>query len=451
MRFFCLGWIALLLLAGDVSPAAAQVVTVPPGSVRGLFGGGASAPAATDLALTVDLDGGYENNSAPGSTTSADLFGPIQSGYVSTAVTTLRFQKGIVDRYVLATGNASISQQQVASGFRAIQLFRGLSALQLATTLSRRSGVTASASVAYEPTFLFGAFTTLGSNSTFESPIETVPVPTEDPSLSITQQNWLATRASAGAFYNWTPRQRMSVRYDGEWLRPLEGAGVETRNNTATVFHAWDATRNAGIDVTYRYSDNPQILETTERTLVLQAGEARFRYSRRMSPSRSVAFMAGGGAVQVKAGPLGNDRGFEVVAPTFSALARVGFARTWGVSLTARRDITVLGGLSAEPFESNAAMLTIDGTVARRLWMAATAGLSQGRARRAAGGDFDLAMVTAQARYGFGSRLGLLVRYQYNEHEFRGIAVTPASFPFRFNRNSIRVGLTMWLPLYGTF
>ena len=122
------------------------------------------------------------------------------------------------------------------------------------------------------------------------------------------------------------------------------------------------------------------------------------------------------------------------------------------MSITARRDITVLNGLSPEPFESDAAMLSLDGTTASRLWTAISAGLSRGRARSAAGGgDFNLAILNGEVRYGFGAHVGLLVQYTYNSHEFHNGVVTPASFPFRYSRNSIRVGLTMWLPLYGTF
>ena len=115
----------LLLLAGDVWPAAAQVVQAPPGSQRGIFGSGSAAPAAPDLTLTIDLDGGHDDNRVADSNLPIDQFGPIQTGYVSTAAAVLRYQKGSGDRYILGGGSGSINQQQIGNDLRSFRLYRG--------------------------------------------------------------------------------------------------------------------------------------------------------------------------------------------------------------------------------------------------------------------------------------------------------------------------------------
>jgi hypothetical protein len=121
------------------------------------------------------------------------------------------------------------------------------------------------------------------------------------------------------------------------------------------------------------------------------------------------------------------------------------------VSLSARRDITVLNGLSSAPFSSDAAMLTLDGTAWRRLSIGITGGYSQGRALGSQAGDYDQTLLNTQLQYGFSSRVGLTVGYAYNQNHLRDVTDAPSSFPARHGRHSVRIGLTMWLPLYGTF
>jgi hypothetical protein len=451
VRTLCLASI-VLLLTGYVSPADAQFVQGPPGSARGVFGGGGSA-SSSHLGVTFDLEGGYDDNTmqdaeAPPSPTQP--FAPFQSGYVTTGSAAMRFQKGRIERYVLALGSGSVSQQQIGSGLPTFRIVRGEGSFQAATGQGRRSGATMSVGSSYEPTYLFGAFGSLDRNPDSVSPVEETPIATEDQSLALTEQRWLASRASAGAHYNWTPRQKLSGQYDGLWVQPIAGPGFESRTNSATVQHAWDPGPEAGLDLVYRYDDNAQVFDDGEQPLSLQTAEARVRYLHQLSPARSVSLLVGGGVVQLTAGAVGDTPSFEDVGPTASGAVRFDFARTWGLSFSARRDVTILNGLSAEPFASDSATLSIDGIVARRLLIAASGGYSRGRTLREVDGDFDVTLFNAQLRYGLGTHLGLVVRYSYDDQTLRNVNVS-TSFPSQFSRNSVRVGVTMWLPLYGTF
>ena len=73
------------------------------------------------------------------------------------------------------------------------------------------------------------------------------------------------------------------------------------------------------------------------------------------------------------------------------------------------------------------------------------------RPQAPASGDYNQTMVNAQASYGFGARVGLVAAYAYRTHGFRDLAEAPSSFPAEYGRHSVRVGLTMWLPLYGSY
>lgn len=440
-----------VLLTGLLRTAAAQVVDGPPGSNRGIFGetGGIGAPA---LSMTFDLEGGYDANDLSQSNVPSGQFGPFQSGYVTSVGASLRYQRGRAERFFIGTGSGSVNHQQLARGQEFYRLTQGDLTLQAATTLGRRSGLTVAAGSSYVPTFVFGAFDSLGRNTEVASPLDEVPSPTADPTLSLTAQRWLTGRASAGFYRNWTSRQRMSVDYAGLWFQPVSGPGFESRTDTVALLHSWNPRPTGGVELAYRYNRNVQSFEgAPAQPLDMHSAEGRVRLDRRLSPNRSLSFMVGAGVVGVGARAAAQGSAFGGVLPTVSGSVQLRFLPTWGLLLSARRDITVLNGLSAEPFESNAAALTIDGTAWRRLTVGVTGGYSQGRARSAQGGDFDQTLLNAELQYGFSARLGLVVAYSYTQHSFRNVPVASPSFPTQFGRNSVRVGLTMWLPLYGTF
>ncbi len=261
-------------------------------------------------------------------------------------------------------------------------------------------------------------------------------------------------RASAGAL----PQLDVAAAHERRLRRPVVSTRLRPglreshrhRRTHPCMESPSDQRLRAGLSL------QPQSADTSRtppaQPMDMHAAEGRVRHDRRLSPNRSLSFMVGGGVVGV--GDTRRSSGFRLRARAAHGirLAPVALSPTWAVLLSARRDITVLNGLSSEPFESNAATLTIDGTAWRRLTMGVTGGYSQGRARSAQGGDFDQTLSERSARLwlrrsaGAGRRLRL-----YANTRFAMSPVASSSFPTQFGRNSVRVGVTMWLPLYGTF
>jgi hypothetical protein len=449
-----IGSLALLFLMTALPcPAAAQLVQAPPGSSRGVFGiGGPVESGSPGLALTINLDGGYDDNSLTVTDTAPEPVQPFESGFVTAASASLSYQRGQTDRYLLATGGGSVSHQQIAAGQDFYRLLRGEASLGAGTGLGQRSGLTIGGGVSYEPTYLFGAFDSLVRNQGVPNPIEDTVSPSADPTASLTTQRWLTNRVAAGAYRNWTSRQRMTLEYESVWIQPVAGPGLQSRTDTVALTHAWDFHPTNGIDLTYRFNRNAQTLaDIIALPLETHSAEARYRHDRRLSPNRTLFFMLGAGVTAVGSrSPLDRST-FEDAVPMFSGLAGLRFLPNWGVSLSARRDITVLYGLSTQPFASDVAMLSVDGVAWRRLFMSASGGYSRGQAPGSAVGDYRQTMVNAQMSYGFGARVGLVAAYAYRTHTFRDLTEAPSSFPPQYGRHSVRVGLTMWLPLYGSY
>ncbi len=452
----------VVAITAAAAPARAQIVDSPPGAIKGLFGVG-SGPNSSPISLTIDLDGGYDENVLPDDTASGESgtggTGPraeelvaFTSGYVSTAAATLTMKRGTADRYLLAAGSGAISQQQAAKGSPFYRLRRSEGSLQAATGLGRRAGVSLGVQASYEPTFAFGTFDSLERNSGFENPIETTVSPTADLTLTLTPQQWFARRVEGGLYRNATSRQRTRLDYSGFWFRPVSGPGFESRTDSASLTHRWNASPTRGLELIYRYDRNTQSFDgLAEPAVNFQTAEGRYQFQRRLTPRRTVGFMFGGGVVAVGGGAPGEGRSGQQLLPLVSGSLRLNFVPDWGVALSARHDVSILNGLSADAFESDAVTLTVEGQAWGRVAMGVTGGYAVGRASLSNTGQFDQTVVNARVRYAFGPRVGLVVGYVYTDQVFRDVVSARSAFPARLGRNSVRVGLTMWLPLFGSF
>ena len=76
-----------------------------------------------------------------------------------------------------------------------------------------------------------------------------------------------------------------------------------------------------------------------------------------------------------------------------------------------------------------------------RSWRRARSGLGQGSAR------FNSYSGSARVRRAFTRTLAGYVQYLFYHYNFDEAADRPVGLPRTFNRNGVRVGLSMWLPV----
>lgn len=445
--------VVIFVLAGAIRPATAQVMQGPQGATRGLFGSaGSQATGAPVFAVTFDGDGGYDENSVDQTSDATSQFFAFQSGVVTTGSASARFQAGTLTRYIIGLASSGITYQQVRAGDSFFRQWRSSGSLQAALPLGRRSGLMASAGVSYDPTFLFNAFNSVARNGAAENPLDADAPTAPDPTLSLTSQRWLTRRAGLSTHRNWTPRQRTTVDFSGLWLGPSTGPGIENRTLSGSTVHSWSRSATTGFEAVYRF-DRWTLTEqgATGAPINAQTLEGRFRHERRLSPNRSMAFVGGAGAVTLDDNQRTNTTEGQRISPTVSASVQMNFQPVWSMSLGARHDVTVLGALAAEPFESNAVTFSVEAAPSRRFSTGGTAAYSSGGAQRSAGGRFSQVSANARLQYAFGASFGATLSYAYGQYRFRDVAVALAGAPPQFGRHSLRVGFTYWLPLYGTF
>ena len=64
--------------------------------------------------------------------------------------------------------------------------------------------------------------------------------------------------------------------------------------------------------------------------------------------------------------------------------------------------------------------------------------------------DFRIYGASTQLRVALNATMAATVAYYYYKHRYSNPGALPAGFPAEYDRNAVRVGLTVWVPLAGT-
>ena len=436
--------IAAVIVMSTTGTASAQAIDRPPRSTGGVFAQrrtvNPNAPVQ-ELSMMVDVFGGYDDNVTEGASGEGS-FVPRRSTYVGRAETELRFRKARRARSFEALGRGFLNHASIDGS----QFIGGEATVQASTDLGRRSGLNLSLSAANEPTFLFDAFGSVASQ------MEGQVVSDSAPAQGVTNQRWLVGRTMGGIYRNLSTRQRIDVQYIAELRRPLNGSGFDSQSQTASLRHDWRFSRNFSWQTTYNYEENAQSDPTgSSRPLRSHTADLGLRYTRLLSGQRRVIAAAGGGASRVRAFTSDTDERREFVVPTGYGLARLDLGRTWALQADVRRDVTILQGVSPEPFAADSQSLRADGLFGERLQVGVSGAYSRGAALVSDAGRFEAAGATAQLQFILSRYASVFTGFRFYKYRLIDIPVVPVGFPGRYDRSSVQMGVTLWLPLSGRF
>ena len=434
-----------ILVSIGAQEAGAQSTTSPPGSIRGLMGGeGAPNPGRTTQQISTwfDLGGGYDQNSnvsVAGGATDVE-------GYAGTVLGAFRFWRGRTTRSIEGTARVFRNEQ----GAGRTTATGGEVNLNGTLELGRRAGLAVTLRGANDSAILFGAL-----GPAFAAPPAVDPeieAPNVSPQQGDVTDRWYTFGGNASTYHNWNVRHRTTGQYTQVRRQPRNDQGLDSDQRLVNLRHDWMFRRTTGLLASYRFEQVTQtfpdsVLDEPVRTQSIEGG---FRFDRRVSPIRTFSLAVQAGVTQVlglqtAAGPVDG-----TIEPSGSVTASYTLLRQWLLVAGATRGITVLQGISPAPFTSDLASLSVTGVMARRVTLVVSASFSQGSAFGAGAGDFDAVGGTATIRYGFRYG-GLFAGYTRYEHQLRGVVTAPGSVTPRFDQNSMRAGVTLWLPLYGAF
>ena len=441
--------ILLTALLGAVPELRAQAAPPRPEPplIGGVFGGRRPPDrtnpdrSAHQFTLDFDVAGGYDNNIGIDETTFAGS-DVQQGGRIGAGAATLHHRWGTRRNYLdtSAHGNMRSASAGVDRQVAARSQIRG------AASLGRRAGIEMSVGGAYEPTYLFNAFGPLAAS------VPDGVVPGAAVTEGFTEQRWLQKSATGSVYRRWTPRQRTDVDYQASNREPLTGTGFVSYSQSAQLRHDWSYRERATLATRYRFEENRQTA-SDGRLVPLQMHHANvgFRFERRLDRDRAFGASFDGGATYAQ--PRGGRPGAaeEFLVPAGFAGVHLRMSRAWIASLDATRNVTVLEGIDPQPFTTDAASFMMAGRFGRRTELAINAAYSHGRATLNNQGEFETAVGTVNFRRAVAVCCAVTATYAYYRHRLFDITTVLTGFPARHERSSVLVGLSVWVPLFGSF
>jgi hypothetical protein len=441
---------ALLVAAGPVFAQLGPVGGQPGGGgvgggqTGGLFGRQATrdvSGTSQNLSILVSGSTGADRNrDSEGRPLPPVTFGAQQSGTISSVDGTLTYalNRGFSSITSTARGYANYGTEGVG------RIAGGSGSLQGTIAFSGRSGLVVDTSASYDPGILFDAFGLVAEQ------IDTGAVPGANPTQGVSEGRWLSYAATGGVYRSWTSRQRTVVA--GTFAHrqaQQQGGGLDNTVGGGSVRHTWAARAGKTLDFGYRIDGQEQMTATGVATVYTQAGDAMFTFDRRVSATRRVSVSLGSGLVFVRTPSDVTRTDISFVVPSFSALARINLFRRWELALDGRRDITVLRGLSPLVFRSDAAALRLGGNPVDRVQLQFSIGASRGSSESTDAGSFDMTTAVAQAQFAVSRYAAVSTSVNYYLHRLRDLTLVDPRFPAAFRRSSVRVGVTLWLPVIG--
>lgn len=419
-------------------PVAAQNSSDRP--YRGLFGGGGADPSLThSLGLQVSLIEAYDDNvsaDAGGNPTAFERAG-FYSGLTTNADYTWRTHRvqvgaavGTNLRYYGTLGRVTGINHYVSGGFTA--------------QLGPRTTLFMNESVTYAPAYLYALFTTPDDQTPGAPPPGGADYATSD-------QRSLTYDSSANLSHNLTRHTALSFSSDVRYTDYVGGSGAlsDLRAYDVGGHFTYAASRDATLRLgyTYRRGQYQGGLRPVEHGI-----DIGLDYDKPLSRSRrtTVSFSVGTTVLQ---GPLPGvgDPGDASDRRQFRVQGRAtlnhDMGRTWRAQVNYSRGLGLIEGLG-EPVFTDGVTVTVGGLMTRRFDFLSTAAYTTGEAALAGTApQFSTYTGTARLRYALTRTWAAYAEYVYYFYEFNPELRVLPGVPRGLERNGVRVGLTLWVPL----
>jgi hypothetical protein len=435
-------FVALGIAAGH---ADAQIIQRPERPITGIFGGGRPPDPSRirqDLSLSISSLGGYDRSLTPADSGGAETFLTREPGYTGFADAGLNYRRsGQVQLLELAT-------RTFVNAFRNAGLtpvFGGDVHARLVAPLGRRVELELSENARLEPYYTFRAFAPAPGAVIIDPPAQT------NSTSAFTRRQSLATDTAVALRRRW---RRSSL--GGSYLysqRDFRDNIGDSQRHGASLDYSITLGRGSSIRASYRRSKSDYVTwEGKVQPVDDHSADLGFEHEHRISRTRQWAFSFGSGATYVDTLNSVSREPLRYTTPSYYARTRLDLGRTWAVWADYRRGIAVIEGLTPQTFVTNNGTLRLGGYIGSRTEIAVSAAYSDGaRSFVDTVGTFDNYAGTLQIRQMLTRFWSVVINQNFYRHTLRDIANLPPGFPERLDRNTVQVGMTFDLPLYGAY
>ncbi len=438
--------LALAVLAICPSIADAQVINRPQRAFRGLFGGGRPNPTGTrqELSLTFNALGGYDDNAATGEGANIPTATPTGGSSTGTFDANLSYLYGSVNRSLSVNAGAGLTTY----GNAAVDPSRNFS---LGVSGSTKVGARTTLSVT--DNLRYTSLYRLDSPITDTLPVEDLPT-TDSAVFGLGDRSSVTNSVSASIDQRISRTGALIGSYGYTTTTFPEGTTGGYNAHNAGGRYAQQVGRWTSVHGEYNYGKTQfGFVEGQDgRPLDSHQIAGGLTWQRRLSPRRTFYVSASGGAMRLESltGTGPTQTLFQIWTPFAEFSTRLDLGRNWNLGGQYRRAAQTLGGLSTEAFVNDGGTFTLSGLLTRRLDVAFIGGVARG-ATAAAGGSstYSTATGSTQLRFALNRMFSAVASYHYYHYDFNDTVLPEGVAPV-FGRNAVRVGVSMWLPLYGS-
>jgi hypothetical protein len=421
------GWLAAVLLVAGAGSAAAQAEQSTR-AYRGLFGGPPpDAKTRQVFDLNVSTFAAYDDNvlAEQGGLVTDPVSG--RSGVFSGVDAGASFSRigQVVDFMASAGGSMRYYPQVKNVTALGEQGTVGLSAH------SRRTRVRFNETVGYTPYYMLAPFA-----APAPLPGDVAPLATD---ASVYQRTAVSYGTDASLEHSISRRSDMRLTYNFA-SASYGGESLQTRNEYYGGQYRYHVTSGAGFHLGYGYQ------RATFGTLAAPIGvhnlDLGIDYNKQLSRTRRTTFTFGVGTA------IFDQYGTRLYRAQGDASLDHEIGRTWSARVNYHRGVGVISGLGA-PFFADAATASVQGSITRRVEWRTTASYTNGDLGiTGPTNTFDSYTGSSRLRYALSRTLAVYTEYVVYRYQFANLASLPVGFPPTINRQGIRAGLTLWLPLY---
>jgi hypothetical protein len=434
--------VAILAALVCAAPASAQRPR-PDRPYRGLFGGNGADPNSTQqLDLNASLFGAYDDNVLAnqlqfGVDPRFQQSGGYGTGTVSLDYTrragraTFDFTGGTTYRYY-----PSLSQLDGANSF----VSAGLTA-----KLSSRTNFSATESASYSPFYSLGAIPGMMT----PSPGEIAPIGSDYPLLL---ESALSLYSSASLEHRLTPRASLTADYTLQYTDYRTGNQV-LDNWAAGGRFGYRLTSRASLRLGYHYRRSTSPLYFGGQPVVGHDIDVGIDYNRALSFSRktTVGFTTGTSIYRSftsNGSLISTDWAYKThFLATGSAYLNRQMGRSWTGRLSYQRGLQFVPGFG-NPFFADSVSASLGGFVGARSNLNLSAYYSSGQLGIVTTGQGYKSYVgAADYQFALSRFVALSANYTYYHYLFDPTVVLLPGMNRGLNRQSVRVGLNLWLPL----
>jgi hypothetical protein len=436
--------IGLLVLALAVPANAVAQAPAVQRPFLGLFGGNPERPRGNqELNLNASMYGAYDDNVLADA--SRQGINPMfqESGGYAGAMFSLdywkRGERGSLD----VTGGSSYRYYPSLSELTG---FDHRASLGFTWRFSDRTSFGATESVGYSPYYSFRNFPGLSTSAVGQAapaagefPIDYRPAITYSSSASIDHR--LTRRATLSADYSllYTDFRTEGAKSFDDWRVGSTFNYRLTRNATARLGYHYRRS-------TYSYLLEPRPIDNHD----INAG---IDYSKSLSIARRTTFGFTTGSSIYRSYSPTSSGGFDPNAystqftVTGTAYLNRQFGRQWNARLDYRRGVEYVEGFVGV-FLTDAVTASLTGMAGSRTRLSFSAAYSGGDVSQyGAGQRFDTYMGNAEVQVALASFAALFADYSFYHYGFGSAVVLPPGMPGGLDRNGVRAGLSLWLPL----